>query len=122
VTAAVRSETPEHLKRTFQQVQSVEVAFSPSGDHQHELAALPEVGTVVKVGDKWRLYTEDPSALLPHVLQFAETQGLRIVSLNTLAPSLEDVFLQITGQQIGVVRHVETPKRPGMRRSKGDQR
>ncbi len=114
-------DTPEHLKQTFQQVQSVEVAFSPSGDHQNELAALPEVGTVVKVGDKWRLYTEDPSALLPHILQFAETQGLRIVSLNTLAPSLEDVFLQITGQQIGTIQHQTGPKHPGMRRGKGGQ-
>ena len=74
---------------------------------------------MVKVGDKWRLYTDDPSALLPHILQFAETQGLRIVSLNTLAPSLEDVFLQITGQQIGTIQHQTEPKRPGMRRGKG---
>jgi len=112
-------DTPEHLKRTFQQVQSVEVAFSPAGDHQQNLAALPEVSTVVKIGDKWRIYTEDPSALLPLIMSFADTNGLRIVSLNTLGPSLEDVFLQITGQQIGVVQHKETPKRPGMRRSKG---
>ena len=112
-------DTPEHLKQTFQQVQSVEVAFSPSGDHQHRLSTLPEVGTVVKVGDKWRLYTDDPSALLPHILQFVETQGLRIVSLNTLVPSLEDVFLQITGQQIGTIQHQTEPIRPGMRRGKG---
>ncbi len=114
-------DTPEHLKRTFQQVQSVEVAFSPAGDHQQNLAALPDVSTVVKIGDKWRLYTEDPSALLPQIMSFANTNGLRIVSLNTLAPSLEDVFLQITGQQIGVVQHIETPKRPGKRRGKGSR-
>ena len=112
-------DTPEHLRRTFQQVQSVEVAFSPAGDHQQNLTALPEVSTVVKIGDKWRLYTEDPSALLPQIMSFADTNGLRIVSLNTMAPSLEDVFLQITGQEIGVVQHKETPKRPGMRRGKG---
>ena len=115
-------DTPEHLKRTFQQVQSVEVAFSPTGDHQHELASLPDLGTVLKIGDKWRLYTEDPSALLPHILKFAEIQGLRIVSLNTLAPTLEDVFLQITGQQIGTIPHQTGPKHPGMRRNKGGQR
>ncbi len=112
-------DTPEHLKRTFQQVQSVEVAFSPAGNLQQNLAALPEVSTVVKIGDKWRLYTEDPSALLPQIMSFADAHGLRVVSLNTLAPSLEDVFLQITGQQIGIVQHKETPKRPGMRRGKG---
>ena len=107
-------DTPEQLKQTFQQVQSVEVSLAPStGNLKEKLATLPDVNTVVKVGDKWRLYTEDPSALLPRVLRFIDTQGLRIVSLNTLAPSLEDVFLQITGGQIGVVQNQNTPKRRG---------
>jgi len=68
---------------------------------------------VVKIGDKWRLYTEDPSALLPQIMSFASINRLRIVSLNTLAPSLEDAFLQITGQQVGIMQHKETPKRHG---------
>ena len=121
-------DTPEQLKQTFQKVQSVEVAFVPEKTlrvsetlrvSSDNLAALPEVGTVIKIGDKWRLYTDDPSRLLPNILDFAESHQLRIISLNTLAPSLEDVFLQITGQQIGVIKHKETPKRPGMRRGKG---
>jgi len=57
------------------------------------------------MGDKWRLYTDDPSALLPHVVDYARSHDMRIVSLNTLGPSLEDVFLEITGQEIGTVRH-----------------
>ncbi len=113
-------DTPEQLKQTFQKVQSVEVAFSNAQKGiKEKLANLAEVNTVVKIGDKWRLYTEDPSALLPQIMSFTNTHGLQVVSLNTLAPSLEDVFLQITGQQIGVVQHKETPKRPGMRRGKG---
>jgi len=114
-------DTPENLKRTFQQVQSVEVALQPistHGDLQAELAALPEVSTVVKIGDKWRLYTENPSTLLPQIINFTELNGLRVVSLNTLAPSLEDSFLQITGQQIGTIQHAETPKQSGMRPGK----
>jgi ABC-2 type transport system ATP-binding protein len=68
------------------------------------LAALPGVTKQVKVGDKWRLYTEDPSALLPRVVHYAEERDLRLISLNTLGPSLEDVFLEITGGQVGVVQ------------------
>jgi len=111
-------DTPERLKQAFQRVQSVEVALEPDGGaHGDALAALPGVTTPVKMGDKWRLYTEDPSALLPRVMGYAERQGLRVVSLSTLGPSLEDVFLEITGQQVGTVRH-ETqegkPRRRGM--------
>jgi ABC-2 type transport system ATP-binding protein len=111
--------TPERLKRAFQRVQSVEVALEPDGQaHGAPLLALPGVTTSVKMGDKWRLYTEDPSALLPLVMDYARAKDLRVVSLSTLGPSLEDVFLEITGQQVGAVRHeVEKggPRRRGRR-------
>ena len=99
-------DTPERLKAAFRRVQSVEVALEPpeppaGSEPAGGLASLPGVTTAVKMGDKWRLYTEDPSALLPRVVHYAEGHGLRVVSLSTLGPSLEDVFLEITGQQVG---------------------
>jgi ABC-2 type transport system ATP-binding protein len=119
-------DTPERLKLAFQRVQSVEVALEPEGSlYGESLAALPGVTTQVKTGDKWRLYTDDPSALLPQVMDYARSRGLRVVSLNTLGPSLEDAFLDITGQRVGVVRH-ETqegvPRRGEMKGRKGGRR
>jgi ABC-2 type transport system ATP-binding protein len=115
-------DTPERLKAAFRRVQSVEVALEPDGQaHGPALEALPGVTTTVKMGDKWRLYTEDPSTLLPRVVRYAEEHGLRVVSLNTLGPSLEDVFLEITGQQVGVVRH-ETEAGGGKQRGRGMRR
>ena len=111
-------DTPERLKQTFQRVQSVEIALEPDGvTHGESLATLPGVSTAVKMGDKWRLYTKDPSALLPQVIDYAKSRNLRVVSLNTLGPSLEDVFLDITGQQVGAVQHTTAtkPRRRGMR-------
>jgi ABC-2 type transport system ATP-binding protein len=112
-------DTPERLKAAFQRVQSVEVALEglPESLRVSEpLGALPGVNKLVKMGDKWRLYTEDPSALLPHVVDYARSHDLRIVSLSTLGPSLEDVFLEITGQEIGTVRHKSDagPRRRGL--------
>jgi ABC-2 type transport system ATP-binding protein len=119
-------DTPEQLKRAFQRVQSVEVALEPDGQvHGKALAALPGVTTPVKMGDKWRLYTEDPSALLPRVMDYAHSHHLRVVSLSTLGPSLEDVFLEITGQQVGTVHHgtqENAQRRRGMGRRKGGRR
>jgi ABC-2 type transport system ATP-binding protein len=117
-------DTPERLKRAFRRVQSVEVALEPDGQkHGEPLAALPGVTTPVKMGDKWRLYTEDPSALLPRVMDYVRSHRLRVVSLSTLGPSLEDVFLEITGQQVGMVRHGiqenASRRRRGMGRRKG---
>ncbi len=115
-------DTPEKLKQTFQQVQSIEISFTQSPEGLKEkLTALPEVSTVVKVGDKWRLYNDSPPALLPILVEFAENENLGILSLNTLAPSLEDVFLQITGQQVGTIQAVPASpkKKTGMRRKGG---
>ncbi len=115
-------DTPERLKRAFRRVQSVEVALEPDGQkHGPALGALPGVTTSVKMGDKWRLYTEDPSALLPLVIKYVEAHDLRVVSLNTLGPSLEDVFLEITGQQIGTVQH-RTERGNPRRRKRGGRR
>ena len=103
-------DTPERLKRAFQRVQSVEVALEPDGQCPRRVAGRAAGRDhAVKMGDKWRLYTEDPSALLPQVMDYAQLAELRVVSLSTLGPSLEDVFLEITGQQVGTVRH-ETPE------------
>jgi len=112
-------DTPERLKRAFQQVQSVEVALEPDGQaHGDALSAFPSVTTSVKMGDKWRLYTRDPSALVPMVVHYAEDHGLHLVSLNTLGPSLEDVFLQITGGELGAARHEGQEAKAGRRRKK----
>jgi len=54
-------------------------------------------------------------------MKFSEKENLDIVSLNTLAPSLEDVFLQITGKQIGSVSEEPSPQKADMRRKKGKQ-
>lgn len=109
-------DTPERLKADFRRAQSVEVALDGEvAGKGAGLESLPGVTTHVKVGDKMRLYTEDPSALLPRVVQYAESNHLRIVSLNTLGPSLEDVFLEITGGQVGAVStEEEKPAKRGM--------
>lgn len=95
-------DTPENLKKTVERVQSVVVALEPNGQsHGDGLKALPGVINTVKMGDKWRLYAENPSELLPHIMEYADTNDLKVVSLNTLAPSLEDVYLEITGGEVG---------------------
>lgn len=95
-------DTPENLKSTVERVQSVIIALEPDGQaHGDALSALPGVVNTIKMGDKWRLYAKDPSALLPHLMAYATSNDLRVVSLNTLAPSLEDVYLEITGGQLG---------------------
>jgi ABC-2 type transport system ATP-binding protein len=86
------------LKKTIQSVQSVEVAFNPSSpDHLNRLRALPLVSDVRKEGDKFRLITEDPGTVIEGVTAYAREHQVRIISMTTIGPSLEDVFIKLTG-------------------------
>ena len=60
------------------------------------LEAIPNCDGVTKQGDKYKLYTQEPAKLLPGLMDYAREAALRVVSLNTLKPRLEDVFLQMT--------------------------
>ena len=91
-------DSPERLKRTIQSVQSVEVAFErASTEALADLRQMPMVGEAKKEGDKVRLYTEDPATLLEEIMAYAEAHHNRVVSATTLGPTLEDVFIRLTG-------------------------
>jgi len=92
--------TPEKLKRTLQGLQSVEIAFEKTpNDALSDLKDLPNTREVVKAGDKFRLFTDDPSSVLASVWNYAQNNNLKLVTVNTLGPSLEDVFVSLTGSR-----------------------
>jgi len=91
-------DTPERLKRTAEGLQSVEVAFdTPPRTTVDDLTAIADVSEVRKQGDKFRLYTDNPPRVLAAVWAYATTRGLQLITVNTLGPSLEDVFVTLTG-------------------------
>jgi len=90
-------DTPEKLKKTIQSVQSVEVAFEKTTPTTlKELEKIQSVNEVRKEGDKFRLYTHDPANVLSGLWEYSKTNNLKPVSLTTLGPSLEDVFVKLT--------------------------
>jgi ABC-2 type transport system ATP-binding protein len=90
-------DTPENLKATFKGMQSVEVAFTNGGQLFTGLDQLIGVREARRFGDKWRLYTDSPEQVIPVLVDWSRAHGLLITSLNTLGPSLEEVFVKITG-------------------------
>jgi ABC-2 type transport system ATP-binding protein len=91
-------DSPERLKNTIQSVQSIEVAFDPvSRVRPEDLEQISLVSEVRKEGDKFRLITEDPPAVIEGIMGYAQNHHLRVISVNTLGPSLEDVFIRLTG-------------------------
>ncbi|MBN2374725.1 ATP-binding cassette domain-containing protein [bacterium] len=95
-------DTPESLKRTFEETRSVTCSFDMPAD-----IALFEGNSLVnrldRMGDKWRLYTDNPDELVKYLASRASEQGLSFTSLEICGASLEDAFLRLTQ---GGERHV----------------
>jgi ABC-2 type transport system ATP-binding protein len=95
-------DTPAALRGRVESRRSVVVKFAGTGAVPADL--LPradlEVETLV---DGWRVYSAEPGPLAQHIAARADALGLRIESLNTLSPTLEEVFVSITGGAHGRV-------------------
>jgi ABC-2 type transport system ATP-binding protein len=93
----VANDAPEKLKGMVLGVHTVEVSFDGGNNGStSDLKTIPGCDAVVKQGDKFKLYTQEPTEILPRLMSYAEEHTLKVVSLNTLKPKLEDVFLKMT--------------------------
>jgi ABC-2 type transport system ATP-binding protein len=87
-------DSPERLRLRSSGLQSIEVSFDKAISVEI-LLKIEGIKNVKKIGDKIRLYVDKPSSVLERVVDFARSKRLKIISLNTLAPTLEDVFLKL---------------------------
>jgi ABC-2 type transport system ATP-binding protein len=93
-------DTPENLRMKSSSLQSIEVSF----DHlvnKNNFAKIPCVKQIEKMGDKIKLYTSDLGETLNCIMDYARSHNMKIITLNTLAPSLEEVFLKLTQTKHG---------------------
>jgi len=90
---------PEKLRRTFEATQSVKISFHKSiNGNLIEKSNL--VNRTEKLGDKWKLYTDNPDKLVKYLVKFAQEKNLIIVSMEICRASLEDVFVRFTESKI----------------------
>jgi ABC-2 type transport system ATP-binding protein len=91
----VAIDAPEKLKMAIDRVHRIEVSFDRevSGD---ALMGLSDVTGVNRIGDKWQITADNQDALIRSLVIFSKQNNVAIVTLNTLAPSLDDAFLRLT--------------------------
>ena len=90
----VAIDRPEKLRHTFQSTASIEVAFNR--EVRAEELLFDEVLEVKKIGDKLRLYSENAEEVIQMLIKYSQSSGSKIISINTLSPNLEDVFVKLT--------------------------
>ena len=89
-------DAPEKLKTRIGGLEWVEISF----DMHVSVSDLPDIPQVLEVrssGDKLQLYTDEPGSTISRLVDYARSTDRTIVTLNTLTPTLEDVFIKLTG-------------------------
>jgi len=90
-------DTPEALRDSVEASRSVEVSFAAGGPDTPDFSRVEAVEEVKRLARGVRLYTRKPGRVAQEVACLARDRGLLIETLITREPSLEEVFLHITG-------------------------
>src|SRR3990170_4443474 len=93
----VTVDNPEKLKASMEERQVIEISFTVSQGLEDKLKGLSCVNDVSMLGDKCRLQVDDATEAVPSLVDFARKNSLKIISINTVKPSLEDAFVKLTG-------------------------
>ncbi len=106
----IADDTADALKRDLAgDAVVLRVAGPPSdgaddGGRVHRLAAmvtrLPGARDVVVQGDEVRAKVRDGSGAVPEIVLAASQSGLRVIAAEATRPTLDDVFLSLTGRSL----------------------
>lgn len=86
---------PEMLKNRIKKLNSIEISFDKAIKVEN-LSGIPNIAEIRREGDKFKIYTKNINDLIVSLTDFAEEHELKIMTLNTKLPSLEEVFVELT--------------------------
>jgi ABC-2 type transport system ATP-binding protein len=90
----IATDSPEKIRKQYDTSGFVEIAFE-----QKIMGRTLMTGGISRVepmGDKWRVYTDDADRAVKDLVKIAEQNHLKIVSVTTSTPSLEQAFIEMT--------------------------
>ncbi len=98
--AIVAEGSPGELKRKHGPRAVVEVAIRGGVDEAVESILRGEAERIEVLGDKALLHVEDPDRAVPRIIDRLYGAGRSVTLLHVRYPSLDDVFLRLTGRRI----------------------
>ncbi len=91
----VAIDRPEKLRNTFDKTQSIEVSLE--GDFDVDQLKNGHVDKITRSGDKLTIFTDEPDISVKKLVKLADESNVKIISLTTKGPSLEEAFVRLTG-------------------------
>jgi ABC-2 type transport system ATP-binding protein len=91
-------DAPEQLKTTIDREHRIEVSF----DHEipgNDLTSLDGIIGATQTGDKWQIIADNRDTAIRSLVSFSTQYNASIVTLNTLAPTLDEAFIRLTQEE-----------------------
>ncbi len=110
----VRIDTVEHLVQPVQEKHAVRISFATTpGDLQDGLSeSFPTLGFTFAANDVLRVESDRPVRVGP-LIRFLEEHGAEVSEARRMRPSLEDIFVEITGIEADAMRGEKEKKGGG---------
>ncbi|MCS7131306.1 MAG: DUF4162 domain-containing protein, partial [Hadesarchaea archaeon] len=94
-------DSPANLKRSIGKLEVIEMRTrSMSSDFPAKLRGLRGVKKVARTPEGLRILTPVADELVAGIVTLASSAGVRIDSINVIQPTLEDVFIKLTGKTL----------------------
>lgn len=90
----IASDSPERIRTQYDTSGFIEISFEQKIQDRTLMAG--GISRVEPIGNKWRVYTDDADRTVKDLAKIAEKNHLRIVSVATSTPSLEQAFIEMT--------------------------
>lgn len=108
-------DTPKALKEKVQDTEVIEIRVKPLPSAiAKELESIAGVEKVTIVEDRLRLYGRTLHESICSIIKRLDQEGRKILSIQTLTPTLEDAFVKLTGMDAEVMRIDKPGKIGGM--------
>ena len=93
--------SPSNLKKIVGPYSVIELKIKRAPSNSIEvLKQYSETGQVLHRNDTYKVYTRDPDSVLPKVIGEVINCGGKVVEAHVSEPTLEDVFLKLTGRRL----------------------
>jgi len=101
----MRTDTVENLIQPIQEkhVMQFAVLNSQTDPHARLVAAFPHLTFQRVAGGQLRVESDEPIHVGP-LVRFLEEQGVEVMEARRIRPSLEEVFVRITGVEVEAMK------------------
>jgi len=109
------TDTPGGLKEKVKETEVLEIRPQPFSPNLLQLLeGIPDVEKTTFVEDRIRLYGDSVHNSVCQILNRLEAKGIKISSIQTMVPTLEDAFVKMTGVDVEAMRADKPMKMGGM--------